>query len=337
MKKFLSVALATLMVVATLFGCAQQAQAPASGNSGEKSGYNISVILKTTASEYWGYVQAGCLSYMAEHPEVKVTVTGPAAESLVDEQRSMVETALGDASIDGYAFAPSNSDMITAACAGATKPIVAIDTNFGAPEKLSFIGTGNKAAAKQGGEKAVALAKELGWEDVKCIEIAGAQGDQTTMDRLDGYKEGVNAAGGEFLDDEVQYGLGVAENATTIMEGIMQRFPEGIAIICANNDDMAAAAARAAANNEAYKNTVFLGFDGTMSACKSILAGEETMSVSQEPFQMGYKAVEAVVKALNGEKLPSFIDSGAGVVDPDTAESRYNQLADYLGQPKYSK
>ena len=112
-------------------------------------------------------------------------------------------------------------------------------------------------------------------------------------------------------------------------EGIMQRFPEGIAIICANNDDMAQAAARTAKGNAAYEKTIFLGFDGTLSACNSIINGEETMSVAQQPYEMGYKSVEAVVNALKGETLPKFIDSGADVVTPANAQARKNQLANY--------
>ena len=110
----------------------------------------------------------------------------------------------------------------------------------------------------------------------------------------------------------------------------MQNHPEGIAVICANNDDMAMAAARAAAGNAAYENTVFLGFDGIQSACKSILAGEETMSVCQQGFTMGYESVDAVVCALQGETLDSFIDAGASIVDPDTAQARLEELQGYL-------
>jgi hypothetical protein len=135
---------------------------------------------------------------------------------------------------------------------------------------------------------------------------------------------------GTFLMDEIQYANAVADQAVTCMEAIMQNHPEGIAIICANNDDMAMAAARAAAGNEAYANTVFLGFDGIQSACNSILAGEETMSVCQEGYSMGYNAVDAVVRALQGETLDAFIDAGASVVDPSTAQARLEQLQGYL-------
>ena len=61
---------------------------------------------------------------------------------------------------------------------------------------------------------------------------------------------------------------------------------------------------------------MFIGFDGIQSACNSILAGEETMSVCQEGFNMGYESVASVVRALQGETLDEFVDSGASIVVP---------------------
>ena len=325
MKKVVAIVLALVMVLG-MVACGAKQEAPAA-----KSGYNISVILKTTSSEYWGYVVAGCEAYSKDHPEVKVTVVGPPSETSYDEQQNMIETALGNKDNDAFVIAPLQSDMVATMISGETRPVLAVDTKITAKEIVSFVGTGNEEAAKLGGQEAAKLAKERGWTEINCIEIAGVQGDQTNTDRMNGYKAGVEAAGGKFLDDEVQYANAVADQAVTCMEAIMQNHPEGVAIICANNDDMAQAAARAAAGNEAYANTVFMGFDGTQSACKSILAGEETMSVAQQPYQMGYKAVEAAVAALKGETLAAFIDSGAGVVSPDSAQSRYDELVALVG------
>ena len=110
------------------------------------------------------------------------------------------------------------------------------------------------------------------------------------------------------------------------MEAIMQTHPEGIAIICAHNDDTAMAAARAAAGHEAYKNTIFLGFNGDRAACEAILDGQMTMSVAQMAYEMGYKSVETMVQALNGEKVDAVVDSGSDVVTPDNAEERLATL-----------
>ena len=221
--------------------------------------------------------------------------------------------------------------MVAKLIKGQTKPILAVDTNIEAPEILSFVGTGNEEAAKLGGEAAAKAAKEAGWEEIKCIEIAGVQGDATNTARMNGYKAGVEAAGGTFLDAEVQYANAVADQAVTCMEAIMQTHPEGIAIICANNDDMAMAAARAAKGNPAYEKTIFLGFNGDKSACESILKNELTMSVAQQAYEMGYQSVDAAVRALNGETLEKFINSGAEIIDSANAQARLDTLQGYLG------
>lgn len=292
--------------------------------------YRISVILKTTSSEYWGYVVAGANAYGKDHPNVTVEVKGATSETAYDEQMNMIETDMQNADIDGYVIAPLQADMVANMISGQTKPIVVVDTTVDAPEVLSFVGTDNEAAGKLGGAAAARLAKERGWEEIKCIEIAGVQGDSTNEARMRGYKAGVESEGGMFLSDEIQYANAVADQAVNCMEAIMQNHPEGVAIICANNDDMAMAAARTAAGNKAYENTVFLGFDGIRSACQSILAGEETMSVCQQGYLMGYQAVDAVVRALKGETIEKFIPAEATVVDPSTAQARLEELQGYL-------
>jgi len=337
MKKILALILALVMSL-SLVACggskeeekpAEDTQTEAPADTAEET-YNVSVILKTTSSEYWGYVVAGAEAYMADHPNVTVEVKGATSETAYDEQQNMIETDMNNADIDGYVIAPLQADMVANMIAGQTKPIVAVDTNIVAPEVLSFVGTSNEDAGKLGGEAAVALAKELGWTEIKAIEIAGVQGDSTNEARMAGYMAGVEAAGGDFLEDEVQYANAVADQAVACMEAIMQNHPEGIAIICANNDDMAMAAARAAAGNAAYENTVFLGFDGIQSACQSIMDGELTMSVCQAGYDMGYQSVDAVIRALQGETLDTFIEAKATIVDPSTAEARMELLQGYL-------
>lgn len=291
---------------------------------------NIDVILKTTASEYWGYVVAGAKAYEADNPNVKVEVKGATSETAYDEQLNMIETDLASGKYDGFVIAPLQADMVVNKIAGQTVPIVAVDTDIDAPEVLSFVGTGNEAAGALGGAAAVEAAKAAGWTEIKAIEICGVQGDSTNESRKAGYQKGIEEAGGTFLIDETQYANAVADQAVNCMEAIMQNHPEGIAIICANNDDMAMAAARAAKNNEAYANTIFLGFDGIQSACNAILNGELTMSVAQQGYDMGYKSVDAVVQAINGNELDEFIDAGCDVVDASNAQARLETLQGYL-------
>jgi ribose transport system substrate-binding protein len=228
-------------------------------------------------------------------------------------------------------IAPLQGDLVATLVSGTDTPIFAIDTDFDAPEKLSFIGIGQAEAAADGGVAAVELAKKAGWQEIKAICIAGVQGDSTAEGRKNGYQQGIEQAGGTFLVDEIQYADAVADKAVSSMEGIMQNHPEGIAIICCHNDDCAMAAARAAQGNEAFKNTVFVGFDGNSTACQSVLDGVETMTVAQGGYEQGYSAVEAAVKTLNGEQVDSFINCGTEVITKDNAQARLDKLTEQLG------
>ncbi|MCP1109406.1 ABC-type sugar transport system substrate-binding protein [Lachnospiraceae bacterium PF1-21] len=328
--------LAILLVVAmglSLVACGKGDDKKAEASEGEASngeGLSVNVILKTTASEYWGYVMAGCQAYGKDHPEVKVDVQGASSETAYDEQLNIIETNLASSQYDGFVIAPLQADMVVKQIAGTKYPIVAVDTAIEAPEVLSFVGTGNETAAYEGGKYAVEMAKAAGWKELEAISISGVEGDSTATARLEGYKKGVNEAGGKFLDAEIQYADAVADKAYSSMEAIIQNHPKGVAMVLCNNDDMAIAAARAAAGNSAYENTIFVGFDGIQSACEAILAKEETMSVAQSAYDMGYKSVEACVKAIKGEEIEAFIDSGSAIITIDNAQEQLDTLKSYL-------
>lgn len=301
------------------------------GDAAQSEPFEVSMILKTTGAEFWQIMKTGAEAYQKEHPDlVKLSIKGPPSESEYDQQLNMLTTDLAVESYDGYLIAPLQSDSVATQIANIDKPVVAFDTNIDSDKCLSFVGTGNKEAAKEGAAAAVEAAKAAGWDEIKCIEIAGVQGDATNSARMEGFKEGINENGGEFLEDEVQYANAVADQAVTCMEGIMNRFPNGVAIICANNDDMAMAAARVARTNDAYKNTIFLGFDGQQAACESVLNGELSMTAAQNSYDIGYKAVETMVKILQGETVDKFVDTGTEIVTKDNAQDRIDRLNSYL-------
>ena len=341
MKKRLFAALlagaVALSMVACGGGSSSSAPAEDKGSAGttEAGGgsYKIDVICKTLSSEYWTYIKAGAEAYAKEHPEVTVDVKGPPSETSYDEQMNMIQTDLGSGAYDGYIIAPLQADTAATLIADTDKPVMALDSAINSDKVVSFIGTGNEEAAKAGAAAAVEAAKAAGWTDIKCIEIAGVQGDGTNTARMNGYIAGINENGGEFLENEVHYANAVADLATNEMEGIMSSHPEGIAIICANNDDMALAAANAAAKSglDTYKNTIFLGFDGQIPAAEAILEGKMTMSTAQNPYNMAYLAVETMVKHLNGEQVDPVVDSGYTIITKENAQEHIDTLKSYSG------
>lgn len=330
-KKIGALFLSSALLVSTLVGCGGSTESGESGATEEASGaHTISIVFKTTSNEYTQYMMAGAEAASEEYG-VTLDMKGATSETAYDEQQNMIETDLNSGKYDAMIIAPLQGDMVSTLVSGTDMPIFAIDTDFDAAEKISFIGIGQADAAASGGEAAVEAAKAAGWTDIKAAYIAGVQGDSTAEARKTGFQEGIEAAGGTFLVDEIQYADAVADKAANCMEAIMQNHPEGLAIICCHNDDCAIAAARAAENNPAYANTIFVGFDGNITAAESILDGGETITVAQSGYDQGYRAVETVAKYLDGEEVESFVDCGTQVIDKDSAEDYLKELEEQMG------
>jgi len=52
----------------------------------------------------------------------------------------------------------------------------------------------------------------------------------------------------------------------------------------------------------------------------AIRSGAESGAITQNPIGIGYKCVEAAVKAINGEELPKNIDTGFMWYDADNID-----------------
>ena len=332
-KRLLAALVSGAMLISALAGCGGSgAQTSGDDSAGQTANqdYHIKVILKTLASEYWQYVGNGC-KQAGKDLGVTVDVLGASSETAYDEQLSMIETTLSSSDCDAMVVAPLQAETVATQIANTDLPIVAIDTAINSDKVLSFVGFNNEELAAMGGKAAVEAAKDKGWDKITAIGIMGVQGDSTSEARIAGFKQGIAEAGGEYLSAETQYADSVADKAVTCMEAIIQAHPEGVSIIVANNDDMAAGAARAAAAFPAYKNTIFVGIGGNLAGIDAILAGQETMTVAVDGYDVGYLGVQAAVDALNGKTLEKFIATDATVVTADNAAERRAEVEKRLG------
>ena len=216
-KQAIALASAAALSVGMLAGCGSSASTGSTGDSGSTASgdaYNVTVIVKHTDGHF-NKVIAGARAYGSEHDNVNVEIQSPTSATSYDEQVNMIETALGNPGIDAVVIAPQQSTSTATLVDTATKPVVALDTDFTSDKKLAFVGNGNKDDAKRGGTAAVEAAKANGVDKPTVLIVTGVQGDETHEARLAGYKEGVEEAGGEVI--EVQYCDGLAEKAATAM------------------------------------------------------------------------------------------------------------------------
>lgn len=325
-KRFMSMALAGVMCAGMLAGCGSSPDNSTAGSGSSDDAYNISVIVKLTDGHF-NKVIAGAKAYAEEHDNVNVEILSPTSATAYDEQTNMIETSLGS-DYDAVIISPQQSVAAATQVANTDKVIVALDTDFESDKKSAFVGTGNEDAAYNGGKAAAEAAIAAGVEKPTAVILTGVQGDETHDARLEGYRKGVEEAGGEVL--EVQYCDALAEKAATATEGIIQKYPDGVDLILSTNDDMVMAAVKAVqdSGNAAFADCILCGFDGNQPAIEAVQEGTLTMDVAQLGYDMGYKAVEAAVAVLEGESVESFIDSGADIVSTDNVDDYVADMKD---------
>lgn len=326
MKKFLALICAGTMLAATT-ACGNsaansaQSSAPSSGAASSAAAadhYDLNIVLKTTSSEYWQYVIAGAKAAEAELGNVSVTITGATSDTAFDEQQNMVETLIASGEPDAMAIAPLQAGQINTIIGETDIPILAVDTSF--DSALTFIGTGNEDAAYQGGKYVADLLGEGG----KVAVLANIQGEQTSESRVKGFTDALLAGGCEILC--TQYTDGVADKAVTVMEGILQTYPEVEAVVCCA-DDVALGASRAIEQaGRADDGIIVCGFDGISSGVQAVVDGSIACTVAQDPYNMGYQSVMCMVDVLEGKTLDAFIDTGCNVITPENAEDYLARL-----------
>ncbi len=334
MKKVLALIM-TMAMVLSLAACGG-GDAPASGNSDAQQpaqdamapagDIEVAVVLKTLASEYWGYVKTGCDAAAADLG-VKVTVVGPGAESDIEGQVSMIEQQIG-AGCDAIVCAPNDAGAAIAALQSAIDqgiPVLAVDTNVGIDGQTCFVGTSNVDAAKEGGLWA---AQQAG-DGAKAVIIYGQEGDNTSNMRREGYEAACAEAGVEVLS--ALSGQNTTDGATKTMEDLLNAYPGQISMVLCHNDDTAIGAMNAC-KSAGVSDVIIVGFDGNESAVKLIMDGELVKAtVAQQPYEMGYQVVEAAVKAINGESVDEVINAPVQVVTAENGQAYLDNLAAMKG------
>jgi ABC-type sugar transport system substrate-binding protein len=144
--------------------------------------------------------------------------------------------------------------------------------------------------------------------------LEGVPGVPALDDRVNGMLEGlkgvdVKIVGKGATDCTEEKGISVAQD-------ILTANPDVKAIYSACGPP-AAGAAQAIKNAKLNRHVILVGFDFCCGEAEALTAGIEDASVAQFPAKMSELGVDALVKAIRGEKVESLIDSGAALVTKD--------------------
>ena len=323
MKKFLSIKMVVMIfMMLALVGCGvnNSSNESTDASSGEGTGDKpkVAVVLQSLTSEYWNFVQAGAKQAFEDF-NVEGTILGPSSESQVMEQINMMQDALtkGPDALVVSATQPETAIPTFNQYKDSNIPVLLINQDVDWDDKVTFIGTDNFTAGKQGGEL---IASKLQKGD-KVALIGGVLGSQTHRDRLDGAKEALVAAGMEVVAE--QPADSDKSKAMNVMENILESNPD-LKGVFVSSDDMAMGASRGVQNKGADVQVV--GLDGTVESIESVIKGNTVGTVAQNPYDIGYKGVENAIKAIKGESVDKRIDTGAEVITKENAKERLEFL-----------
>jgi simple sugar transport system substrate-binding protein len=147
--------------------------------------------------------------------------------------------------------------------------------------------------------------------------LEGVPGVPALDDRVKGMLDGlqgvdVKIVGKGATSCTEEQGINVAQDMLTAN-------PEITAIYAACGPP-AAGAAQAIKNAKLDRHVILVGFDFCCGEAEAMAAGLEDASVAQFPTKMSELGVDALVKALRGEKVESLIDSGAALVTKENMD-----------------
>ena len=263
----------------------------------------VPLISKGFQHQFWQAVKSGA-DQAGKDLNVKVTFEGPESEAMVDKQIDMLSAALATKpSAIGFAALDSKAAIPLLKKAQAAKiPVIAFDSGVDSDIPLTTTTTDNLAAAGLAADKMAELIGKSG----EVAVVVHDDHSRTGIDRRDGFVKRMKAYH-DIKVVSVQYGGGDKAKSAEITKAILEQYPDIKGIFGANEGS---AIGVLNAMKEMQKKIVIVGYDSGKEQKAAVASGEMAGAISQNPVGMGYKTVEAAVKALKGETLPKIIDTG---------------------------
>ena len=275
----------------------------------------IPVISKGFQHQFWQAVKVGAERAATEF-NVTITFEGPANEAQVDRQIELLQTALDKrpaaiclAAVDSQALTPL---LERAQAAGI--PIIGFDSGVDSNIPVTTAATDNLAAASLAADKMAALLGGAG-------EVAVIAHDETSrsgIDRRDGFLNRMKTKYPQITIVDVQYGGGDHAKSAALATAIIQAHPN-LKGLFGTNEGSSIGIINALKTHTG--KLVVVGFDSGQAQTDAIRSGVMAGAITQDPIDIGYRCVEAAVKAIKGETLPKTINTSFHWYDQTNMDS----------------
>lgn len=308
--------LVLIVVLSISSGCSSKSS---NSQSSDTKQYQIAVIPKGTAHEFWKSIHAGASKAAAERG-VEIIWKGPQIEN---DTAGQIETMRNfiTKQVDGICLAPNHSEALKEVVDEANLsgiPVVVFDSGLAeGAEFLSYVATNNF----HGGELAAQqLAKVIG-EQGDVILMRYRAGSESTEQREEGFLSEIQKYPNINVVSSDQYGEATTQQALEKSQNLLQKYGDQIQGIFAVNESNCNGMLEALENSGLAGKIKFIAFDPSEKLITGLKQGHVHGIVLQDPVGMGYQAVNAMVDHLEGKDVPKTIPTGEYVATPENLES----------------
>ncbi len=258
---------------------------------------------------YFQTMEDAAKAWAKAHPNVEIVYGQGASATDIEGQIGLIEKMVAQG-VKGIAITPVDPSVQTTldkAVAAGVKVVLMDNSIPGWKNQTALATTNNLEAGKLAGQYLKTVLKA--GDQLGILE--GVPGVPALDDRVNGMLEGLKGVDVKIV------GKGATscteEKGINVAQDILTANPDLKAIYSACGPP-AAGAAQAIKNAKLDHHVILVGFDFCCGEPEAIAAGTEDASVAQFPAKMSELGVDALVKAINGEKVESLIDSGAALV-----------------------
>ncbi len=346
MKKLIFVFLSALLCLG-LVSCTRE-------NQGSSSKETIAVVAKGESHAFWQSVKKGAED-AANKYGYSITFRGPASESAKDlpSQQEMVQSALSNnvSALVVATIGEGFSDMLIQAYDRGIpvvqfdsgiweNDIATLDSNQKNPI-VSTVATSNRMAAALAAEKFFAEQREdIAESGDYVLGVIQHDQTQTGIDRAQGFIEKFreladadsSTAGKYRIETEVK--PGDAENAyKTALEALFEKGAD--AIFMSNEGVVKQVYDAILSAGGKYDDVDFCGFDAGTKQIEWMRDAADTAdligAVAQDSYQIGYKAVEQAVFAIEGKTTSETVEINGAWWDEDNVDKMISDNLVYEG------
>lgn len=281
--------------------------------------YRFVIVPKAMNNPFFDFARDGCLKRAKELGNIECIYKGP-VEHEPATQAQIIQDFITQ-KVDGLAISVADVAAMTKSIEAATAagiPVITFDADAPGSKRIAYIGTNNK-------EFGVALGKQLlkmRPDGGKYAMVSGGPGAKNLAERVDGVREALKgskwnevAGSPTFCNDDPALAVQQMTDMRTATPDLAAIVPIGGWPMFAP-EGFKAFASRNKKEIDSGKFTLVVA-DTLKMQLELLRDGYANALVGQRPFEMGEKAMDALLAIKKGEKVPEIVYTGLDLVTKD--------------------